>query len=569
MAVHARPHRRGPLLLLRALLVVAAIGLAYHYSLLTLFRSLTLDTPLAYLGLVPLVSLLLAAIAARRWRWEPDVHDRYVDYIVGLPLLLVALLVMVVAPVALSSFFWRWRLDLLSLPVFAAGAITVAFGLRTAVRLRAAIVFLFLAWPLPYTLLLNDWLESFTGATVAVLRHAVAVLPVARPADGGDGSLFFIPYGADGFVVSVGSACSGVNGSLGFLLVGGALTGVLRGAAWRKLHWLANGLILTGGLNVARIMAIFAAGHLWGPSFALQALHPVIGLVTFNIGVVIAVGLLPWFGLTLDAPPPLTHEPAGPATMSGRGPPWRPLPVRTASAALCLIVGASALAGTADAGLRQFGSVAGDLGQPRLGEWSPAIAGVGGWTVRLTQSFPWVEQYFGRGATWNRYAYLATTAPTGTTPAFVNVDVISTWDLGSFSTYGLEACYGFHNYRILGSGTADLGAGVVGHATAYYDPGARAGWTALYWEWPVQTGARERYERVILNLPTTGLRRAPIDSGQESLFADLQLALASILGGAPAGIADPQLLVDREFLVGFARELVAARADHTGIASGA
>jgi exosortase len=580
--------RSRALLFLRGALVLGAIAVAYHYSLETLLRSLTLDTPLAYLGLVPAIALLLAVIAGRRWRWAPDVHDRYVDYIVAVPLLVLALFVMVVGPAVLSSFFWRWRLDLLSLPLFVGGAIVLVFGLRTALRVKVAVAFLFLAWPLPYTLLLSDWLQAFTDTTIHALRQLVEVIPVARAVGGQDGSLFFIPDGGTGFVVAVASACAGVNSSLGFLLVGSAIGGVARGGVLRKAFWLANGLVLTLALNLVRIMLIFAAGNRWGQDFAIGALHPVIGLALFNVGVLAMVLALPAFGLSLDAahpPGPVREDPrtrvARASVEEGRVP--RQLPVRRAAIALSIVVACSALSGTADAGLRAFEQVSQDLGQPRLGEWSPAIARVDGWTVRQTNSYPWVVQYFGSGATWNRYAYLADAAGLGSTPtrassppaaagsrpgggtaplAFVNVDVISTWDLGTFSTYGLEACYGFHNYDVLETDRVELGAGVVGHTVAYLDPGTEGAWTAVYWEWPVQAGDRERYERIILNIPTVTDALTPAARSSGDPFRGIQLALASLMGGSSGAAPDPELASVRGFLVGFARDLVLARAEH-------
>jgi exosortase/archaeosortase family protein len=579
--VPRRSDRSGLLLFLRASLVLGAIVVAYHYSLLTLLRNLTLDTPLAYLGLVPAIALLLVGIVGRRWRWEPDVHDRYVDYIVGIPLILFALLVMVVLPAVLSSFFWRWRLDLLSLPIFVAGAVTLVFGLRSLLRVKVAVAFLFLAWPLPYTLFLNDWLLAFTNATINALRQLVAVVPVATAVGGPDSSLFHIDDGGTGFVVAVASACAGVNSSLGFVLVGTAVAGVARGGALRKAFWLANGLVLILALNLARIMLIFGAGSRWGQDFAIGALHPVIGLIMFNVGVLVSVVALPAFGLSLDP------RPSGPTPDDRRArraevarPLPRRLPVQRAVIALSIVLASSALAGTADAGLRAFAPVAEDLGQPRLGEWSPAIARVDGWNVRQTNSYPWVVQYFGKGANWNRYAYLAEAATTssagtpatsglaaGTTrPTFVSVDVISTWDLGSLSTYGLEACYGFHDYEVLETSRVDLGIGVVGHTVAYVIPATRASWTAVYWEWPVQAGDRERYERIILNVPTLTAGLPAVAKPAGDPLSGIQLALAALFGGTSGASADPELAAVREFLVGFARELVVARAAHTAAA---
>ncbi len=561
-----RPER---LLALRAALVLGAIGLAYHYSLLTLLRNLTLQTPLAYLGLVPFIALALAVIYGRRWRWEPNVHDRQLDYIIGIPLLAVALLVLLVLPVALSSLFWRWRLDLLSLPLFVAGAVTIVFGLRAMLRVKVPIAFLLLAWPLPYTLVINDWLQVFTSATISALQSIVAIVPVARAVESGDGSLFFIPHGSDGFLVSVAAACAGVNGSLGFLLVGTGLSSVLRGGLLRKIAWLVAGSALIWAVNLVRIMLIFAAGNAQGESFAIDALHPVIGLVLFNLGVLVIVLALPRFGLRLHVPRPPAGGSGGPGAggSEARSSLPRRLPVQRAAIALSIVIVGSLVAGTANAGLRGFQPTGDDLGTPRLTEWSAAQAGVSGWTVSHVNSYPWVKQYFGTDSSWNRFAYLAQVAsssaggPPG--PVFINLDVISTWDLGTFSTYGLEACYGFHNYGIVETRRVDLGNGIAGKSVIYRNPKDKVGWTAVYWEWPVRVGTRERYERIILNAPNVAgpaPAAAPTAGGP---FAELQFALASLLGGGSTGqAADPDQARVRDFLTGFARDLITSRVDN-------
>src|ERR1700694_2712437 len=147
MPAALRDNRR---ILVRGLVVLAAVIAAYNFSLIPLIRGLSLDSPLAYLGLVPFISLMLVIAGGLSHTREPDIHDRYFDYIVGIPLILAALVVIVVLPVPLSTFFWLWRLDLLSLPLFAAGALAIVFGARTLWRVKAPVAFLLLAWPIPY-----------------------------------------------------------------------------------------------------------------------------------------------------------------------------------------------------------------------------------------------------------------------------------------------------------------------------------------------------------------------------------------------------------------------------------
>jgi hypothetical protein len=66
-------------------------------------RALDLDTPLAYLGLVPFMALGIGLLRARPEPGEPAIHDREIDYIVGVPLLAIALLVVTLLTGRLSS----------------------------------------------------------------------------------------------------------------------------------------------------------------------------------------------------------------------------------------------------------------------------------------------------------------------------------------------------------------------------------------------------------------------------------------------------------------------------------
>jgi len=247
---------------------VAVVIVAYHYSFSTLLRTLKTDTPLAYLGLVPFIALALAAARVRPMKPEPDIHDREVDYIIGVPLLLASLAINLLLPVRLSTMYWVWRVDLLALPLFVAGAISILFGVRTLWRLRFPVLFLLFAWPLPYTVLLMQQLQNFTNATLAAVKGALGVVSVASPATGSDGSLFNITHAGKTFQVSVASACSGVNGLVGYTLVTAAFLSIVKGRWFKKIAWLVLGLVTIWLLNVARILIIFAVGKQWGEAVA-------------------------------------------------------------------------------------------------------------------------------------------------------------------------------------------------------------------------------------------------------------------------------------------------------------
>jgi exosortase/archaeosortase family protein len=521
--------------------VAAAVILAYHYSLMTLLRTLGLDTPLAYLGLVPIIAVGVAALRTSPPAHEPAITDRQVDFIVGLPLLAAAVAIVVFLPGRMSTLFWYYRIDLLSLPLFAAGAVALLVGVRTLWRLRLALLFLVLAWPLPYTWALNRGLDRFTSLTLGALHAVLQHVPVATAVTGGDGAEFMIGHGARAFEVSVASACSGADSFLGFLLVGGAFVGFLQGRRFAKLAWLCCGLALVYALNIGRILLIFWAGASVGQGFALDGLHPVIGLILFCLGVGAMVLALPLFRLRVRAAAPREPKPArvGPPRWLATG------GLRTAGAILA--VAALAL-GIANSGLSRYTLVASELGAPRLTAFDASPVQLAGWAVDVTGQYPWTERFFGSGSSWIRYEYLPTT---GGGPTSVIADVVTTPDLGAFNAYGIEACYRFHGYGLSAPDQVALGGGVEGTLLTFKDPSLPEDWNALYWVWAVRTPRGTRYERIVLLAPT----QAPyLTAGSKRGGAMEAVAYSSRLA-SPAERA-----AGRAFLVRFAREVVRDRA---------
>ena len=213
----------------------------------------------------------------------------------GFGFVFIAASILIFLPDSLRSRFWLYRIDLLSLPFFVAGVVTLLYGVRRLWALRVPILFLFLAWPVPYLPLVGDGLRAFTDLSVAAASALATVNPAAVP--GGAEGAFIIQNAERPFVLLVGSACAGVNSMVGFLIIGMALLYIVHGSFWRKAVWLVDGLVLVWVFNVLRIEAIFSAGALFGRQVAYDILHPVAGLLVFNLAILIMLMLIPVFGL--------------------------------------------------------------------------------------------------------------------------------------------------------------------------------------------------------------------------------------------------------------------------------
>lgn len=490
---------------LRLALVLGAIVVAYHYSLQTLFSTLGLETPLAYLGLVPLIALGLVAAHARPRTVEPDIHDRELDLIVGLPLVVTALAVTLLLPDRMSTLFWVYRIDVLSLPVFVAGVVTLVFGLRVTWRLKVPIAFLLLAWPPPYNLLVDRGLEPATGLTLSALKAVVANWAVATPIPGSDGSLFSIGQGVDAFTVSVASACAGVNSVVGFLLVGLGFTSVVRGRRASKLAWVTTGIVLIWLLNVARLLLIFWVGGTFGERAAIDGLHPFIGLVLFCLGVLLMLWMMPLFRLSLDLTPVVraadrpswlqrTHRRLSQRVPGARG---------MRAAGVVVLVAASVLS-ISNAGLSRYGLVVGDLGTPRLVAFLDQPADVPAFSGAQIANYPWAARFFGTDSSWDRFLYspfsaAAASSSGGAAGAPLVVDVVSTESLRALGAYDVEACYRFHGFDVKAKQSFALAGGVSADFLTYRSTQDSTDWNALFWVWPVQQADGGRhFERIVV-----------------------------------------------------------------------
>ena len=507
---------------LRAAAVVLLVLAAYHYSLLTLARGLTLQTPLAYLALVPLIALVLAFV---QWRLEPrglPIHDRQVDWIVGIGLLAVTAALLIVLPNSTSSTFWLSRVDLLTLPVFVTALVVLFFGVRRAWSLRFPILFLMLAWPIPYSMFVAGATGKFTEVSTAAVTAILRVMPMAVPSRA-DSSLIFIGSGVERFGVSIGSACAGLNGFVGFFLIGTALLYVVRGPILRRVAWLTAGLALVFGLNVLRILAIIGIGASFGEQAALDVLHPVAGMLVFMVGVVAMVALVPAFGLRFvsggrQAPPPADDHPQ---------------PVRRARGALAIAAVLAGILAMTNATYSRFETISAGLADARLEAFDVRTAAITDWQSRYLAAFPSAKQYFGESATWDRAMWWPDSSASLFADTILYVDVVTTDDAGALSAYTLEQCYRFHGYDVVSVAHADIGAGVQAQVIDYYNTKVKANWSALWWEWPYDDDGVTRYQRIVVLMsegPSTefrGLGEASINT-QAPAFATTDQFLVSV-----------------------------------------
>jgi exosortase/archaeosortase family protein len=546
--------------------LVGAVLIAYNYSFSTLAQTANQQTPLAYISLVPAIALALAAVRSRPLKPEPPIHDRQVDYTIGIPLILAAVAINELLPARMSALFWVYRVDLFSLPIFVAGAVAIIFGCRVLWRQKLAIAFLFLAWPYPYQRYLLGVLNAFTDVTQLAMKKIAAWTHLATPALSSDNTVFTVNHHGTNFSLSIVSACSGVNGVIGFLLVGSAFAAIVRGPVVRKVLWLIGGMMLLFALNVGRITFIFFAGKEWGESVAINVFHPFVGLLLFCLGVIVMLLLIRPLGMHIHigAPTaPTSSDAAAPVSSSGspqQAPTSKaPLAVPKVYLAVATVVVAALVIGVSNVGLRSYDLVAGVAGQAKLTAFIQGPVAPQGWAAQYEASYAWAKPLFGDTSIWDRYVLRSDGTGPLHTNAPVVADVVNTPDLSSFSAFGVENCYTFHGYALADVTQVSLVGGITGQAMSYTSQ-QFGSWSIVYWIVPVKMDTGDTsYERVVLYVRNSG-------QGVQVKGLTTRASLTD-LGGSlnPSNRADRALINNRTFLVAFADRLIYAQSTRAAI----
>ena len=543
---------RAPERILRRRVVVGllAVVVAFHASFWSLLRGTTVDTPLAYLGLVPFVALGLAAVLSRPKPDEPEIHDRHLDRIAAVPLLAVPVVSMALLPARMSTMFWLWRIDLLVLPLFVAGVVALLFGIRMLWRTKVAVFWLFLAWPVPARFGVTMLLDPLSKLTAAAVRVAVGIVPLATPVNG-DGITFAIGTGKEAFRVQVASACSGANSLVGFLLVASAVAVVLRGPKAAKFRWLLVGSFFVWALNVFRILLILGVGRTAGRTASIEVLHPMIGMFTFAFGVLVMVLNVHRFGLDL------------PST-GGRSRSESVLKaVPDARRATVVVVVLAAVCGLLDSRLSNYDPIASAIGSPRLGTFAQVASRPPGYRARPVATIDAGQRFFGEDSTWLRWSFNGPGQPDLYSDVPVLADVVSTSNVQTFSDFGLEACYRFHGYDMAEVRSVDLGNGVVGTVLNWKEPSTGLRWTTVYWVWAVRAPAGVRYERVVLLLNDSKGAKVVAPEVTPDAAADFALKADELVRGRIGSAVTARDVELRTFLVTFARRVVASASERS------
>ena len=516
----------------RWLLLAASAVAAYHYSLYTLWQQLGGQSPVAYLGLVPLLAAGLAWLRPVP-RVQAPGNDSEFNLLLGLGFLVPAVLILALLPVQMGATYWVYRLDLLSLPLFVAGAVAILFGYDAVRACKVPILFSALAWPYPYYLLLTGPVQVLTNATSGIAGLVATRLGVGQLTPDPGVLSVLTPQGR--LQLAVGVTCAGLTGILGFLLVGGAVALVVRGGVAGRLSWLTWGVGLSFAANVARIVLLMAVAHWLGPQAALDVAHPVLGMVLDVLTLVAMLSLLPLFGVR---PPRAGRSGWGAVCPTGLHP-----------APLAMLVLATMVAALADSSLSGLGPTTDAGGRPRVAAFQTGARVPEGWQVSHVARYDWAAQYFGQDSRFDRYRL------TGSGGQVVWADVVTTTN-GSLAQYPVEGCLAFHGDAIAGIQKVSLGPSLAATALEYRQASSRDRWAVVYWIWPVSVAGRAYQERIWLTTGQGYIRSSP-DPGAGAAGGFDQVRVDAVNSVFRLSFGHRQLSGTGQDLVSFARRLSA------------
>jgi exosortase/archaeosortase family protein len=448
----------------RLYLGLAATWVAFGAGLASLAGGLRFSSTTGELIVVPVVVTVLLHVMIARDQGPWNGRLGHGDYVAVLAAVVLAGGVAWWRPPAELNDAALKRLDLLVLPLVLAAVLVLVLGLRVLVVGAFPLLFAFLTWPYPWTLV-----ETHTVSGLVRVTH------VSSPWQ---------------------------TGIVGYLLLAGGTLFLLRGHAARKAAWLVAGLLAVWVATLTRILLLATAGDLWGDGAALQVLHPYAGLTLDALVFVLMLRLAGCFGLSPARPRAVTPGVRTDPETAIPPPAVSQVLVRLA---LVLVVATSVpLLGQAGA----FGVPTGTTADGVHRQTTLKVIRGADPSASFVGSQPWSRAFFGTSSTWHRYrlqgafsdAGVGAEKGAGRRPS-VWLDSITVTSTAALEAHPVLECYTFHRGQVVESAPRRLSGGVTAQAVVVRRDGGDV-WYALHWQWPVlvtRDGRDElRYERVVL-----------------------------------------------------------------------
>ncbi len=251
------------------------------------------DTPFAYLVWIPVFAFTWAGWTLRRALSYND--DPELNGIMGLPLLALTASLLIAGMTTWQYYFVGQSVGLLVWPFWALGLAWLMFGVGVTRHVIRPLAYLLLTWPPLYNDIINvtnPILLEFANRFVGILSQHFSWLLVVTAS-----GTYVIRYGIHAITVYVTSVCSGADSLLAVVILFPIILVSFTGSLLKKAVAIIVAVILALIANWLRLAILIFSIHSIGPTFSLNILHPMLGILLFVAMVFILVNFCKWMGL--------------------------------------------------------------------------------------------------------------------------------------------------------------------------------------------------------------------------------------------------------------------------------
>ncbi len=478
------------------------------------------------LGFVPFVPVVCAFMFWQRAHMSspPAKRDLLLDGFFSAPLATAAVFILYVVPSQLSWYYWLNRVDLLAFPIWVLACAVLFLGYQQVLRTWPAWAFLFLVWPYPIVRVQVSATQPLVDATTWLAARLSSFLALPYEVAGTAFTMSDLPA-EEQVTLVVGQLCSGTSTMGGLLLGGTAIMLLSRGRPMSRIRWVALAVALGFIANGLRVVALLLAATK-DVDFAVNVLHPVLGVVLFLFTLGVMLLLLKPFGLRFAPEAAGRHLAWAPTEGGGRI--LRALWVVATVMAVVIGVGV--------AGAQQYDFIGLGDGAPEVAIDSAKniIPTVEGWDLAHVTEIGWTD-LFGQQSRGDVFTYTRTDPGEAAGQPFVLAQTIIAESKSSLDRYTIEQCIDFHHRKLEGRQTVPLGHGVTGVLLHEVDDGIPS--STLYFVFPVSVQGELRHARIALfgdvDAPTWVTAEAPSGDAGSALSNRVGMVLDNALDGLP------------------------------------
>ncbi len=217
---------------------------------------------------------------------------RWYDYIIGVAVFVLYLIIFAYARVALSFGFMSYRVDALLLPLVLISLISIIFGFKNIKKFKFVIIYAIFASPVLLLPLLKENL-AFTYLNASIIFSGIKLFD---PNLIRTGLVISSPLG---YQISIASTCADIGAFVSMLMFMLPLGYFYNGKILRRALWITVSVVFLLLLNFFRMFLISLIWIYYGLSAAILTLHLFFGELIFDIVIIVMILVASKFGMSI------------------------------------------------------------------------------------------------------------------------------------------------------------------------------------------------------------------------------------------------------------------------------